>query len=83
MDFLIYWQTFLRWLMLRCALWLITSRLAHGPQVVVNDDRLGDGENGEDMYPWKRWHVKSDPFGNNTEKAVEFFSPASLTPTSF
>ena len=29
------------------------------------------------MYPWKRWHVKSDPFGNNTEKAVEFFSPAS------
>jgi hypothetical protein len=29
------------------------------------------------MYPWKRWHVKSDPFGNNTEKAVEFFSPTS------
>jgi hypothetical protein len=29
------------------------------------------------MYPWKRWHVKSDPFGNNTEKAIEFFSPAS------
>ena len=51
--------------------------VSSGPQVVVNDDRLGDGENGEDMYPWKRWHVKSDPFGNNTEKAVEFFSPAS------
>jgi hypothetical protein len=51
--------------------------ISSGPQVVVNDDRLGDGENGEDMYPWKRWHVKSDPFGNNTEKAVEFFSPAS------
>ena len=51
--------------------------ISSGPQVTVNDDRLGDGENGEDMYPWKRWHVKSDPFGNNTEKAVEFFSPAS------
>jgi hypothetical protein len=51
--------------------------ISSGPQVIVNDDRLGDGENGEDMYPWKRWHVKSDPFGNNTEKAVEFFSPAS------
>jgi hypothetical protein len=51
--------------------------ISSGPQVVVNDDRLGDGENGEDMYPWKRWHVKSDPFGNNTEKAIEFFSPAS------
>jgi hypothetical protein len=51
--------------------------ISSGPQVTVNDDRLGDGENGEEMYPWKRWHVKSDPFGNNTEKAVEFFSPAS------
>ena len=51
--------------------------ISSGPQVVVNDDRLGDGEDGEQMYPWKRWHVKSDPFGNNTEKAVEFFSPAS------
>ena len=51
--------------------------IASGPQAVINDDRLSDGENGEEMYPWKRWHVKSDPFGNNTEKAVEFFSPAS------
>lgn len=51
--------------------------IASGPQVTVNDDRLSDGENGEDLYPWKRWHVKSDPFGNNTEKAIEFFSPAS------
>lgn len=51
--------------------------IASGPQVTVNDDRLGDGENSEDMYPWKRWHVKSDPFGNNTEKAIEFFQPNS------
>jgi hypothetical protein len=51
--------------------------IASGPQVTVNDDRLGDGENGEDMYPWKRWHTKSDPFGNNTEPAIAFFNPAS------
>lgn len=51
--------------------------ISSGPQVTVNDDRLSDGENGEELYPWKRWHVKSDPFGNNTEKAIEFFSPAS------
>ena len=51
--------------------------LSSGPQVVVNDDRMSDDANPEDMYPWKRWHVKSDPFGNNTEKPIEFFSPAS------
>jgi hypothetical protein len=51
--------------------------IASGPQVIVNDDRLSDGEDGEDLYPWKRWHVKSDPFGNNTEPAISFFNPAS------
>jgi hypothetical protein len=51
--------------------------ISSGPQVTINDDRLSDGENAEDMYPWKRWHVKSDPFGNNTEKAIEFFTPTS------
>ena len=53
--------------------------IASGPQVTVNDDRLSDGENGEELYPWKRWHVKSDPFGNNGEKAIEFFSPTSIS----
>ncbi len=53
--------------------------IASGPQVTINDDRLADGEDGEQLYPWKRWHTKSDPFGNNTEKAVEFFSPASIS----
>jgi hypothetical protein len=51
--------------------------IASGPQVTVNDDRLADGEDGEEMYPWKRWHVKSDPFGNNTEPAISFFQPNS------
>lgn len=49
--------------------------IASGPQVVVNDDRLADGEDGEDLYPWKRWHTKSDPFGNNQQPAITFWQP--------
>jgi hypothetical protein len=49
--------------------------IASGPQVVVSDDRLADGEDGEDLYPWKRWHVKSDPFGNNAQPAITFWQP--------
>ena len=51
--------------------------IASGPQVTVNDDRLADGENGEELYPWKRWHTKSDPFGNNQEPAISFWQPNS------
>jgi len=51
--------------------------ISSGPQVTVNDDRLADGEDGEDIYPWKRWHTKSDPFGNNTQPAISFFQPQS------
>jgi hypothetical protein len=54
--------------------------IASGPQVTVNDDRLGDGENGDELYPWKRWHVKSDPFGNNQEPAISFWQPNSTAP---
>lgn len=51
--------------------------IASGPQVVVNDDRLSDDEDGEDLYPWKRWHMKSDPMGNNAQPPVTFFQPTS------
>lgn len=51
--------------------------IASGPQVVVNMDRLSPGEDGQSMYPWKRWHVTSDPLGNNTELPVSFFHPNS------
>lgn len=53
--------------------------ISSGPQVVVNDDRLAPGENGEDMYPWKRWHMTSDPMGANSSsnKPVDFFQPTS------
>jgi len=51
--------------------------IASGPQVVVNDDRLSSEENGEDLYPWKRWHVRNDPVGNNSQQPISFFMPTS------
>lgn len=51
--------------------------ISSGPQVVVNDDRLAPDEDGEDLYPWKRWHVTSDPMGNNTQVPISFFQPTS------
>ena len=51
--------------------------ISSGPQVVVNDDRLSPDENGEDLYPWKRWHVRNDPVGNNAQEPISFFMPTS------
>jgi hypothetical protein len=52
--------------------------IASGPQVVVNDDRLAPDEDGEDIYPWKRWHVSADPMGGNSaQKPIDFFQPTS------
>jgi hypothetical protein len=43
------------------------------------DDRLSGQENGEELYPWKRWHVVSDPFGasSSAQAPVSFFQPES------
>lgn len=49
--------------------------MGSGPQVVVNDDRIAPDADGENMFPWKRWHVTSDPLVNNTQKPVDFFQP--------
>lgn len=51
--------------------------IASGPQVVVNDDRLSGQENGEDLYPWKRWHTTNPAVAGSTEKAIDFFQPQS------
>ena len=52
--------------------------IASGPQVVVNDDRLSGSEDGDELYPWKRWHMTSDPMGGNTSQPpVSFFQPNS------
>jgi len=52
--------------------------ISSGPQVVVNDDRLTPDEDGEELYPWKRWHVTSDPMGSSSAaKPIDFFQPQS------
>jgi hypothetical protein len=51
--------------------------IASGPQVVINDDRVSPDENTDDLYPWKRWHARNDPVGNNAQVPVSFFMPTS------
>lgn len=51
--------------------------IASGPQVVLNDERMSDGEDSENLFPWKRWHTKNDPMGNNSQQPVSFFMPES------
>jgi hypothetical protein len=51
--------------------------LASGPQVTVNEDRLADDEDGEDLYPWKRWRVTSPEVSGQTLPPISFFQPAS------
>jgi hypothetical protein len=48
--------------------------IASGPQVVINDDRIAANEDGDELYPWKRWHVESDPMGNSMQAPVAFFN---------
>jgi hypothetical protein len=52
--------------------------IASGPQVVVNTERLAPQEDGQQLYPWKRWFVTSDPLAaNSSQKPVDFFQPES------
>ena len=51
--------------------------ISSGPQVVINDDMLAPEENGEDLYPWKRWHTRSDPMTSGSKQPISFFMPAS------
>ena len=49
--------------------------IASGPQVVINDDRIANDADSEEMFPWKRWHVKDPAMSANTLKPIEFFQP--------
>ena len=53
--------------------------IASGPQVVINDDAISEGQNNEQLYPWKRWHTSIDPMqaSGGSLKPVDFFSPQS------
>lgn len=48
--------------------------IASGPQAEVTVDRLPDGEDLTDMYPWKLWQVTSDRTGGG-QPAIRFFQP--------
>ena len=52
--------------------------IASGPQVVYNIDRLPQGENITQMYPWKVWQVTSDPMAGG-QAPMQFFQPSSLS----
>jgi len=51
--------------------------IASGPQVVYNIDRLPQGENLTQMFPWKIWQVTSDPLAGSAPP-MQFFQPESL-----
>lgn len=48
--------------------------VASGPQVEVAIDRLPDGEQITDIYPWKIWQTTSDRTGGG-QPAVKFYQP--------
>lgn len=50
--------------------------ISSGPQVVVNIDRLPQGEDISQIYPWKLHQVTSDPMGSSA-KPIDFFQPSS------
>lgn len=52
--------------------------IASGPQVMVNDTRLSPGEDGEELYPWKRWHYEDDPVNGQSQVPISFFQPNSI-----
>lgn len=52
--------------------------IASGPQVVVRDDMVSPNADGDELYPWKRWHVQGDmAMSGQTLKPVDFFQPNS------
>jgi hypothetical protein len=53
--------------------------MASGPQVVINDDRISPSTDGDQLYPWKRWHIENDPMGSSStnELPIDFFQPDS------
>ena len=51
--------------------------ISSGPQVVYNIDRLPQGENITQLYPWKVWQVTSDPMAGSAAP-MQFYQPNSL-----
>jgi hypothetical protein len=50
--------------------------IASGPQVVINTELLDPSTDEDNLYPWKRWKVVSNPLGQG-RNPVDFFQPNS------
>lgn len=50
------------------------AAIASGPQVEVNVDRVAEGEQITQAYPWKLWQTTSDLTGNG-QPAIRFSQP--------
>jgi hypothetical protein len=51
--------------------------IASGPQVVVVTDRLAADADADELYPWKRWLVQSEAFGQASGPPLTFYQPES------
>lgn len=51
--------------------------MSSGPQVVVNVERLPEGQKLSSLKPWKIWPSVSDPLGS-TSPPIDFFVPPSV-----
>jgi hypothetical protein len=49
--------------------------LSSGPQVGINASSYNEGENGAEMYPWKRWTFTPDPAAPTAPPLI-FFQPS-------
>jgi len=51
--------------------------IASGPQVWIDDDQMDPNENTEDMFPWKRWHIRKNYLTGTTatREPMGFFQP--------
>jgi len=50
--------------------------MASGPQCVILDNRFGETNDTDELYPWKRWHMQDEPGAGNIPP-VQFFQPDS------
>jgi len=52
--------------------------ISSGPQVAINEDRLGPNTDANSLYPWKRWRFEDDALNpGNSAPPISFFQPQS------
>jgi hypothetical protein len=52
--------------------------VSSGPQVMVNIERLAEGETITELKPWKVWQTKDPRSPQSTQKAIDFFVPPNV-----